>query len=457
MSLDIQQLFHKAVSNNDVETARRMIEAGADVNYFSTEEFPPIVEAVSHQTTDMVKLLLENGANPDLASTYGVSALVVSAETENLEMMQMLLHAGADPNYSPDCDYSPLHAACCWDDEKVAKLLLEAGANPHAVEALAGDSVLMAAAESSSTECVKLLLTCNVDVNHVNYDGETALTYAVYQQNQEIVSMLLTAGANPNIAESLSGTPLSVAIENQDYAITTLLIKADARCRYDETYYSPWVLENFDGPALYRNLMTNGVTVRTDDDALFLYVRHSCAYLLRKALEAGANPNATSIYGTSLLTRAIEHPHHSQGFAVRLIQHGATFDSELLIFAVRNNMRELVTAILKAGTDINAKDERGNTALHCAARMGKVYFITELIENGAYSEVKNNANYTPLLLAIRYRRFEAATILLNYGADIMSAGGKHNEDATAMSKRYHCKIVGKKLLNNPWIKEKNES
>lgn len=97
MSLDIQQLFHKAVSNNDVETARRMIEAGADVNHFSTEEFPPIVEAVSHQTTDMVKLLLENGANPDLASTYGVSALVVSAETENLEMVQMLLHAGADP------------------------------------------------------------------------------------------------------------------------------------------------------------------------------------------------------------------------------------------------------------------------------------------------------------------------------------------------------------------------
>ena len=48
MSLDIQQSFHKAVSNNDVETARRMIEAGADVNHFSTEEFPPIVKAASH-------------------------------------------------------------------------------------------------------------------------------------------------------------------------------------------------------------------------------------------------------------------------------------------------------------------------------------------------------------------------------------------------------------------------
>ena len=32
MTPDIQKAFHEAVSNNDAETARRMIAAGADVN-----------------------------------------------------------------------------------------------------------------------------------------------------------------------------------------------------------------------------------------------------------------------------------------------------------------------------------------------------------------------------------------------------------------------------------------
>lgn len=55
---------------------------------------------------------------------------------------------------------------------------------------------------------------------------------------------------------------------------------------------------------------------------------------------------------------------------------------------------EILTTLIEK-VDINATDKNGNTALHLASELGDKEFIKILLEKGANSSIKNNANKTP--------------------------------------------------------------
>ena len=507
MNANVQLSFHEAVKNNDVDTARRMIAAGADVNapydeyenralldacyrgnldlvkmlvdaganvnlpdscgtvpltraivsihethdvvkYLikcganvnacEGESWTPLETAVHENAADIVKILLEAGANPQICSEKSESSLIMAADWGYVDIIEMLLEAGADPNSEYEDNYTPLAVACRWGHAEAAELLLKAGANPHATDSCYNDSILMDAAEGNNPKCIKMLLERNVDVNHVNYDDETVLLYAVlHQNNEKIVSMLLEAGANPNITGGELGSPLSIVMHDKEFRSAELLIKFGAKFPKSEDYYADEVLENINDHTLFYNIKDNGISFRTDDEAVILYAKHACSYLLRKALEAGANSNALDDKGKSALSWAHEHPRHPQGCTSRLIRQGATFSPDMLISAVRLRQREIVTAIMEGTVDVNVTDERGCSALHYAARSGKTYFISSLLLKGANLEQRNKAGYTPLLLALRYRNVAAAQLLIEQGADTLATGGKYNEDAYITCIRYH--------------------
>lgn len=231
------------------------------------------------------------------------------------------------------------------------------------------------------------------------------------------------------------------------------LIRHGATFPTAEDYYTDEVLERIHGHSLFYNMKDNGIALRTDDEAVVLYAKHACSYLLRKALEAGANPNAADATGKSALAWALEHPRHPQGCAARLILHGAAVDDSLLTHAVKKGMRELFAALLKTGADVNVADERGNTPLHYAARSNRAYFVRDLIAAGADIEARNNDNLTPLMLTVRYRRYAAAECLLANAADRYAKGSKYNETVREMCTRYHCDIINNKLIKKAWNEE----
>lgn len=87
--------WYHAVQQNIVSTARRVLDAGMDVNNYRGQV--PMVTPIIHGHLDIVKLLLERGADVNMIAKAGgwQTALEAAVNMNNFEAVDLLLHHGA--------------------------------------------------------------------------------------------------------------------------------------------------------------------------------------------------------------------------------------------------------------------------------------------------------------------------------------------------------------------------
>ena len=83
---------------------------------------------------------------------------------------------------------------------------------------------------------------------------------------------------------------------------------------------------------------------------------------------------------------------------IALLAHGSKLNSDLVAAAVRGD-RATVEALLKAGADPNAKDDRGFTVLLLAASTGRTAVVEALLAGGADVQAKSRVGATALMMA----------------------------------------------------------
>ena len=114
-----------------------------------------------------------------------------------------------------------------------------------------------------------------------------------------------------------------------------------------------------------------------------------------------------------------------------------------LHMAVKSPSHIHTAMFVLAGVDINAKDMRGYTALHIAAKAGDKQVCETLLENGADPNVygKKPKNFkTPLH---RARTKKVVKVLLKYGADPYARNFDESNKESAVS------VLDTLLMNNP--------
>ena len=152
--------------------------------------------------------------------------------------------------------------------------------------------------------------------------------------------------------------------------------------------------------------------------SLFIAIGNNDSKLTKKALENGADANANFSCG---ITPLMSIENDNIWIAKLLVQHNAN------ILAVSDNgytplianasvghirvVNYLLTMILHT-PEINHQNNEGWSALHFAAKNGYVSIIEGLISNNANVEIRNNKNFTPLMLAILENEIEAAKAIL---------------------------------------------
>lgn len=127
-----QQLV-SAVKKNDLESARKLIERGADVNQTDNRGNSLLIVAAADGHGEMVKLLLDAGADlTAVDSSMQATALHAAAYLGHPQVMQILVDYGIDLDaQGPYNGYTALHDAVWQNNVEGVRILKIAGANTN--------------------------------------------------------------------------------------------------------------------------------------------------------------------------------------------------------------------------------------------------------------------------------------------------------------------------------------
>jgi hypothetical protein len=161
--------------------------------------------------------------------------LLAAAYDNDVATARRLVEDGADVNAKDESQQSAYLIATSEvdDDRRLLDLTLDAGADVDAKDSYDGTGLIRAAERGYSTIVARLLET-EIDVDHVNRLGWTALLEAVILgegcgAHLRTVRLLVEAGADVNIPDESGMTALTHARRRGFAAIERILLAAGAR------------------------------------------------------------------------------------------------------------------------------------------------------------------------------------------------------------------------------------
>jgi len=423
--------LHRAAEKDDVETARRLVNGGANVNSANRYGVTPLSLACTNGDAALVELLLKAGADANLALPGGETPLMTAARTGTVGAVKALIAHGADVNAKEaKRSQTALMWAAADGNTEAVQTLIQAGADIHA-RLDSGWTPFLFAVREGQSDVVRVLLKAGSDVNESIQSrkasgprpasgagapraGLTALHVAVVNAHFELASQLLDAGADPNAAE-VGYTAL--------HAITSVRKPGggdnDPAPRGSGTMTSLEIVDklvkrgaNINARMTKRvnfgltGLNTLGAT------PFLLAAKNGDAELMRALAALGADPLLPNADGATPLIAAA-------GLGTRSPGEDAGTESEVL---------EAVQVALDLGNDINAVDKNGETAMHGAAYKNLPKVVLLLAERGAKIEVwnqKNSHGWTPLTIAEghRFGNFKPSPDTIAAFHKVMTAAG----------------------------------
>ena len=339
------------------------------------------VAAAGRGDLDTLRAVLDE--KPDWlrrTGSHGRTMLWEAAYRGRLEVVEYLAGLGADIDacgchFTPLLvDISPYCAARHKQHHAVAAFLLDRGA---ALD-------IYTAAYLGETEAVRECLDCDPD-----------LAWAERKQNDTLSArQARDARENAPVTREVVATPLHYAVAPGHAEIVALLLKSGA------------------DPRPYGYFLVRFCIWRDRVDILKALIAAGLDPSMSEPPRSGiANPAMVGL----LKAHGVDYgPDHAEGGWPPIV-----FQSR----GDRGGNVERVRTLIEAGADVNVRNHKGQSALHCAAKAGFADIVALLLEHGCEVDARDRRGETPLHAALRStvkdkaKLLDVVRLIVNAGAD----------------------------------------
>src|SRR5580658_9743900 len=399
-----------AVKNHDKDTVRSLLKEHVDVNMPEADGTSALDWAAHSNDLETVQLLLRAGANAKAVSRYGVTPLSEAATYGSGALVEALLKAGADVNtLTTERGETVLMTASRAGNVDAVKVLLAHGADakirssdrdttppklmagtPAAPISKGGLTALVFAARQGSIESTKALLEGGADINQGDADGNNPLLIAILNNHDELALMLIDKGADVNAANKDGRGPLFAAVDahDVDWSDRPLVKEADKVSSLDVIKSLIEHKANVNAQLTAASIIKKAAqdsadrTLSTGATPFMRAARSGDVEVMHLLLDHGADPKLANKDGTTAL----------------IVAAGAGYtDSNR---GTEPQALEAVKLCVSLGLDVNAATDKGETAMHGAARRGANTIIQYLADHGAKINAANKTGLTAYDLAM---------------------------------------------------------
>ena len=174
-----------------------------------------LLRAAASGDSDAAAAALRGGADLETRDTNRRTPLLLAVTDDHLETARLLVHLGADPDALDGQHDTPWLVTGVTGSVPMAELLLTVDPDLTVRNRYGGLSIIPAS-ERGHADYVERVARTEIDIDHVNDLGWTALLEAVIlgegsDRWQRVVRSLLENGADPSIADRDGVTPLEHA------------------------------------------------------------------------------------------------------------------------------------------------------------------------------------------------------------------------------------------------------
>lgn len=225
---------------------------------------------------------------------------------------------------------------------------------------------------------------------------------ARYKRHHPVADRLLTRGAATDIytAAFLGQSDAVAGYLDRDPALATAeKAQHDSSQRTTVLHYAV----SAGHLAIVSMLLARGADPQPHSGGLIRFaVWRDRADILRALLDAGADPTHAEVPRSGIVNAEIIELLSARGVAID-VDH-AEGGWPPLVFQSRGDRGgnvQRVCDLLDRGANVNVRNHKGQTALHCAAKAGFDRIVALLLDRGAEVNAKDDKGETPLATALR--------------------------------------------------------